>query len=57
MQPHGNTHQEAGVARFALGQTVITPGAEEALQIAGQTASEFLRGHLAGGWGNCQTMT
>ena len=51
MQPHGNTHQEAGVARFALGQTVITPGAEEALQIAGQTASEFLRRHMAGDWG------
>jgi hypothetical protein len=51
MQPHTNTQQEAGVARFALGQTVITPGAEEALQLAGQTAIEFLRRHMSGDWG------
>ena len=51
MQPHSNTHQEAGAARFALGQTVITPGALEALETAGQTAIEFLRRHLAGDWG------
>ena|SRR5215212_11741571 len=50
MQPHTNT-QEACVALFALGQTVITPGAEEALQVAGQTAIEFLRRHVAGDWG------
>jgi hypothetical protein len=41
MQPHTNTSQGYGVARFALGQTFITPGAEEALEIAGQTAIEF----------------
>ena len=46
MQPHTNS-QEAGVARFPLGQTVITPGAEEAPQIAGQTATEFLRRHMS----------
>jgi len=51
MQPHSNTYQEASVARFVLGQTVITPGAEEALQIAGQTAIEFLRRHMSGDWG------
>jgi hypothetical protein len=51
MQPHSNTHHETGVARFALGQTVITPGAKEALQIAGQTAIEFLRRHMSGDWG------
>ena len=51
MQPHSNTNQEAGVARFALGQTVITPGAEEALQLAGQTAIEFLRRHMSCDWG------
>jgi hypothetical protein len=45
MKPHTNISQEASVARFALGQTVITPGSEEALQIAGQTAPEFLRRH------------
>ena len=39
MQPHSNAQKEAGLARFALGQTVITLGAEEALQIAGQTAT------------------
>jgi hypothetical protein len=51
MQPHSHTNREAGVARFALGQTVITPGAAEALQLAGQTAIEFLRRHVAGDWG------
>lgn len=52
MQPHINTSQEAGVARFALGQTVITPGAEEALELAGQTATEFLSRHMSGDWGD-----
>ena len=53
MQPHShtNSNQAAGMARFALGQTVITPGAVEALQLAGQTAIEFLRRHVAGDWG------
>ena len=51
MQPHSNTTQEAGVARFALGQTVITSGADEALQLAGQTAIEFLRRHMSCDWG------
>jgi hypothetical protein len=51
MQPHSNTHQEVGVARFALGRTFITPGAKEALEIAGQTANEFLRRHATGDWG------
>jgi hypothetical protein len=51
MQPHTNTQQEAGAVRFALGQTFITPGAQEALEMAGQTAIEFLRRHLSGDWG------
>jgi hypothetical protein len=51
MQPHSNTNEAASRARFALGQTVITPGAAEALEIAGQTAAEFLRRHMAGDWG------
>jgi len=51
MQPHTNTQPEAGVARFPLGQTFITPGAEDALQLAGQTAIEFLRRHITGDWG------
>src|ERR1700750_3370711 len=51
MQPHSHTNQQAGVARFELGQTVITPGAEEALELAGQTAIEFLRRQISGAWG------
>ena len=51
MQPHANTRQQTGAPRFALGQTFITPGAQEALQIAGQTAIQFLRRHLCGDWG------
>ena len=51
MQPHTNTSQEAATARFALGRTFITPGAQEALEIAGQTAIEFLRRHMSGDWG------
>ena len=51
MQPHSYTNQETGGTRFTLGQTFITPGAEEALQIAGQTVSEFLRRHMSGDWG------
>ena len=51
MQPHTQTRLEAGRTRFTLRQTVITPGAEEALQIAGQTAIEFLRRHMSGDWG------
>ena len=37
--------------RFALGQTFITPGAQEALEIAGQTAIQFLRRHMSCDWG------
>ena len=51
MQPHTNTHQETGVARFALGEIFITPEADEALQFAGQTATEFLRRHMSGDGG------
>ena len=41
MRRNHNTTTQTSVTRFALGQTYITPGAEEALQIAGQTAIEF----------------
>jgi len=47
MQTNSNTHRQ----HFALGQTYITPGAEEALMIAGQTALEFLRRHMSGDFG------
>jgi len=51
MQPNHTTNKQSTIIRFALGQTFITPGAEEALQIAGQTATEFLRRHMSGDWG------
>ena len=50
MQTNSNTHRQPSVTRFALGQTYITPGAEEALMIAGQTGIEFLRRHMCGDW-------
>jgi len=51
MRRNHNTRQRSSVTRFALGQTFITPGAEEALMIAGQTAIEFLRRHMSCDWG------
>jgi hypothetical protein len=51
MQLNHTTDKPPTITRFALGQTFITPGAEEALQIAGQTATEFLRRHMSGDWG------
>lgn len=51
MRRNDNTATQTSVTRFALGQTFITPGAEEALQIAGQTAIEFLRRHMSCDWG------
>jgi hypothetical protein len=52
MRRNHNTATQTSVTRFALGQTFITPGAEEALQIAGQTAIEFLRRHMSCDWGS-----
>ena len=37
--------------RFALGQTVATPGAIEALARTGQDPAEFLTRHVTGDWG------
>ena len=51
MQTTSNTYQRSSVTRFALGQTYVTPGAEEALMIAGQTGIEFLRRHMSNDWG------
>jgi hypothetical protein len=51
MRRNHSTNRQASVTRFALGQTFITPGAEEALMIAGQTAIEFLRRHISCDWG------
>ena len=51
MRPNHTTNKQPTITRFALGRTFITPGAEEALQIAGQTAIEFLRRHMSCDWG------
>jgi len=45
-------NQRLTFARFPLGQTYITPGAEEALMMAGQTGIEFLRRHMSGDFGD-----
>jgi len=50
MQTNSSIHRQPSVTRFALGQTYITPGAEEALMIAGQTGIEYLRRHMCGDW-------
>ena len=52
MRRNHSTDARPSVTRFALGQTYITPGAEEALMIAGQTAIEFLRRHMSCDWGD-----
>lgn len=44
-------HQLSGNHRFALGRTVATPGALEALEKASQTPTEFLSRHVSGDWG------
>lgn len=41
----------AGAVRFPLGQTFVTPGAQEAIRDAGQLPLEFLLRHQAGDWG------
>ena len=47
MQTNSITNQRPTLVRFPLGETYITPGAEEALMIAGQTGIEFLRRHTS----------
>jgi hypothetical protein len=39
-------------ARFPLGQTFITPGAQDALAQSGQSARAFLSRHVTGDWGD-----
>lgn len=51
MQTESNTNQRPAFARFPIGQTYISPGAEEALMLAGQTRIEFLRRHVSGDFG------
>ena len=38
--------------RFRCGQLVATPAALEALRVAGQSESAFLRRHVSGDWGD-----
>jgi hypothetical protein len=40
------------IPRFPLGQIVATPGALDALLMAGQMPGIFLRRHVAGDWGD-----
>src|SRR5262245_31940047 len=51
MRQNGNTTRPNIGARFALGQTFITPGAQEALEISGETPLQFLRRHVSADWG------
>ena len=37
--------------KFPLGQVVVTPGALQALEEAGQSPVDFLRRHVVGDWG------
>ena len=46
------TTDNTTAARFPLGQTFITPGAQEAIREAGQLPLEFLMRHQAGDWGS-----
>ena len=39
------------IPRFPLGHVVATPGALDALSMAGQTPGTFLRRHVTGDWG------
>jgi hypothetical protein len=51
LRENSNTTRANIGARFALGQTFITPGAQDALEMAGQTAIQFLRRHMSCDWG------
>ena len=51
LRQNSNTTRPRIGARFALGQTFITPGAQEALEIAGETPIQFLRRHVSADWG------
>ena len=51
LRQNSNTTRANIGARFPLGETLITAGAQEALDIAGQTAIPFLRRHISCDWG------
>ena len=43
---------QQGTRLFSLGQIVSTPGAIQALETAGNSASEYLVRHVMGQWGD-----
>jgi hypothetical protein len=43
LRENSHTNRANIGATFSLGDTFITPGAQEALEIAGETAIQFLR--------------
>ena len=49
---HNATATAGTTRRFPLGQTLITPGAQEAIRDAGQLPLEFLLRHQSGDWGD-----
>ena len=51
LRQHSNTIRANIGSRFALGETLITPGAQEALENSGETAIHFLRRHMSCDWG------
>jgi hypothetical protein len=51
LRQNGNTTRPNIGARFALGQTFITPGAQEALEISGESPIQFLHRHVSTDWG------
>jgi hypothetical protein len=51
LRQHSSSIRAKIGARFALGETFITPGAQEALEISGETAITFLRRHISCDWG------
>uniref|UniRef100_Q028F7 Plasmid related protein n=1 Tax=Solibacter usitatus (strain Ellin6076) TaxID=234267 RepID=Q028F7_SOLUE len=40
-----------GIARFAIGQIVATPGALQALEEVGENPAGLLKRHVTGDWG------
>lgn len=52
-QPDGAQTERTTPApvRFQLGRTLITPGALDAREEAGETGREYLRRHASGDWG------
>ena len=44
-------HDQASRSSFSLGRTLATPGCLQALEEAGESASDFLRRHQAKDWG------